>query len=50
VQAVGGVDESAIRWDWVSDNPTRRARKPAPPGPDPQPPTAEEAARLLSES
>ena len=47
---ISGAYESAIRWEWIAFNPMRRARKPAPPRPDPQPPTAEEAAALVNES
>jgi integrase len=41
--------ENAIRWEWVSVNPMSRARKPAAPRPDPQPPTAQEAAALVAQ-
>ena len=46
---ISAAYESAIRWEWISVNPTVRARKPAPPSPDPQPPTAEETAALVTE-
>jgi integrase len=42
--------ENAIRWDWISVNPMSRARKPAPPRPDPQPPTAAESGQHRSAS
>jgi len=47
---ISAAYETAVAWDWIAVNPTRRARKPAPPGPDPQPPSAEEAATLINES
>ena len=46
---ISGAYEDAIRWDWLSVNPTLRARKPAPPAPDPQPPTPDEATALVTE-
>jgi len=46
---LSGAFENAIRWGWVPDNPMSRARKPAAPRPDPQPPTAQEAAALVAQ-
>ena len=46
---ISSAYQSALRWEWISLHPMVRARKPAPPAADPQPPTAEEAAALLAE-
>ncbi|CRK59173.1 Integrase [Alloactinosynnema sp. L-07] len=39
--------ESAVRWGWIPANPLKAVKKPAAPEPDPQPPTADEAARIV---
>jgi integrase len=40
----------AVRWRWVSVNTVESAEPPPPPKPAPSPPSADEAARLLSEA
>ena len=39
---------AAVRWGWVAFNPMDAAQKPRLPAPDPDPPTAQEAARILA--
>ena len=39
---------AAVRWGWVAFNPMDAAQKPRPPAPDPDPPTSEEAARIVA--
>jgi integrase len=46
---ISAAYESAIRWGWIDTNPTRLAKVPAPPQPEPLPPTAEQAAALVNE-
>jgi len=43
---LSGALDRAVIWKWISVNPAEHASKPALPHPDPQPPSAEEAARL----
>ena len=38
---------AAVRWEWIRSNPAEIAKKPKQPAPDPEPPTAAEAARLI---
>jgi integrase len=45
---ISGAYQSAIVWGWLHYNPVDEARIPAAPQPDPQPPTAEEAARIMN--
>jgi integrase len=45
---LNGAYQSAIVWGWLHYNPVEDARIPAAPPPDPQPPTAEEAARIMN--
>jgi integrase len=40
----------AVRWRWIAVNPATQAEPPALPHPDPRPPSAEEAARLVEEA
>jgi len=40
----------AVRWHWLAVNPAGAAMPPAPPKPDPHPPTAEQAARIVAEA
>jgi integrase len=40
----------AVRWGWIAINPAAQATPPPLPTPDPHPPTAEEAARILAEA
>ncbi len=37
---------AAVRWDWIKSNPADAAKKPRQPTPQPEPPTAAEAARI----
>lgn len=46
---LSGAYNDAIRWEWISVNLMLRGRKPAPPSPDQQPPSPEEAAVSVSE-
>jgi integrase len=39
---------AAVRWGWIAFNPMESAQKPRPPAPDPDPPTSEEAARIVA--
>lgn len=43
---LSGALDAAQRWDWISSNPARIARKPKQKRPEPDPPTPAEAARL----
>jgi integrase len=45
--AIRGVFAAAERWGWVSRNPAEVARKPRSPAPEPDPPTVEQAARII---
>jgi integrase len=45
---VSGALDRAVAWKWISVNPADQAAKPPVPHPEPQPPTAEEAARLVT--
>jgi integrase len=47
---LSGAFDRADRWGWVSRSPMRQAQPPAAPSPDPQPPSAEEAGRILGEA
>jgi integrase len=47
---LSGAYKRAVRWGWVSENPTAKAEPPAAPKPNPQPPTAGQAARIVTES
>lgn len=47
---LSGAFERAERWGWVSRSPMRQAQPPAMPVPNPQPPSAEDAGRILTES
>ena len=47
---LSGAYRRAVRWRWVSVSPIGQAEPPAAPKPNPQPPTAEEAARLVNEA
>jgi integrase len=46
-QVLHGAYKKAIRWRWVSTNPVSLAEQPPAPTPDPRPPSADEAARLV---
>jgi integrase len=47
---LSGALKRAVRWRWLSTNPIAQAEPPAAPKPNPQPPSAQEAARILSEA
>jgi integrase len=40
----------AVRWRWIAVNPAAQAAKPTAPKPDPQPPSTEQAARIVVEA
>jgi integrase len=45
---LGGAFGSAVRWDWISVSPVEQTRAPSVPRPNPVPPTAREAAAILT--
>jgi integrase len=47
---LSGALKRAVRWRWVATSPITQAEPPAAPKPDPRPPTAAEAARILNEA
>lgn len=47
---LNGAFGKGVRWRWVSVNPVEFVSAPAKPPPDPQPPSAEEAARIMNEA
>ena len=47
---LSGALERAVRWRWISVSPAAWAEPPAPLPPKPQPPSAEDAARILTEA
>lgn len=47
---LSGAFKSAKRWGWISENPIADAVPPAAPPPKPQPPTAEDAARVVNDA
>lgn len=47
---LNGAYSRGVRWRWVSINPVEFVSPPAKPPPDPQPPSAEDAARILKEA
>ncbi len=47
---LGAALARAVRWRWLAVNPTGQAVAPAAPKPDPQPPSAEQAARIVVEA
>jgi integrase len=46
---ISAAYQSADRWDWIHINPAKQAKVPAPPQPEPLPPTVEQAAALVNE-
>jgi integrase len=44
---VSGALDRAVVWKWISVNPAEHADKPALPHPEPEPPSAADAARLV---
>jgi integrase len=47
---VSGALSAAVRWGWISTNPAAVARKPRQPVPAPNPPTPEQAGRIVAAS
>jgi integrase len=47
---LSGAYKRAIRWRWVATSPVSQAEPPAAPTPNPRPPSAEEAARIVTEA
>lgn len=47
---LSGALERAVRWRWIAVSPAEWAEPPSPPRPNPQPPSAEDAARILAEA
>jgi integrase len=47
---ISGALSAAVRWDWLETNPARTAQRPKQKPPEPDPPSPEEAARLLDEA
>jgi integrase len=45
--AVSAVLTAAVRWEWIKSNPAAIARKPRQPTPQPDPPTVEQAGRIV---
>jgi len=45
---ISGALNSAVRWDWIPNNPASVAKKPRQANPQPKPPTAEQAARIVA--
>ncbi len=43
-----GAFEAAVRWEWIQSNPPRVAKRPKQPAPKPKPPTAKQAAELIT--
>lgn len=44
---ISGAMSAAVRWDWVSTNPAKVAQRPKQTPPEPDPPSADEAAKLV---
>lgn len=42
------VFAAAVRWEWISTNPAKVAKKPRQPAPQPTPPTPEQAGRIIA--
>ena len=47
---ISGALSAAVRWGWLPFNPAESARIPAKPRPNPQPPSADDAARMIEEA
>lgn len=47
---LNGAFALAVRWEWVGTNPVKKAVAPTVPAPNPEPPSASEAARIVSEA
>jgi len=47
---LNGAFALAVRWEWVGTNPVAKAVAPTVPAPNPEPPSASQAARIVSEA
>jgi integrase len=47
---LNGAFALAVRWEWVGTNPVAKAAAPTMPAPNPEPPSASQAARIVSEA
>lgn len=47
---LSGAFKRAVRWQWVATNPIKTGEPPAAPAPNPNPPTAAEAARIVQDA
>ena len=47
---LSGAFRRAVRWSWLAVNPADNAEPPAMPQPEPDPPTSEEAVRIVEEA
>ncbi len=47
---LSGALKRAVRWRWIATNPIAQAAPPPQPIPNPQPPTAEQGARILNQA
>jgi integrase len=47
---IRGALSAAVRWDWISSNPAIVAKKPRQPVPQPEPPTPEQAGKIVTAS
>ncbi|ONI67060.1 site-specific integrase [Kribbella sp. ALI-6-A] len=47
---LSGAFRQAVRWKWISVSPMPTGKPPSAPRPNPRPPTADEAARILNEA
>ena len=47
---LSGAFKRAVRWRWVATNPLAQAEPPRRPRPNPRPPSAEQAARILNKA
>jgi integrase len=45
---ISGALSAAARWDWIPSNPAPLTKKPKQPRPQPKPPTADQAARIVA--
>ena len=47
---LSGAYKRAVRWKWVTISPVAQAEPPSAPKPNPQPPTSEQAVRIVNEA
>jgi integrase len=47
---LSGAFKRAVRWHWVGVNPIKQGEPPSAPMPNPEPPTPQEAARIVNEA